>query len=341
MGVKNPYIRILVLGYFGNHNNQLDGQTVKTRDIYRLIKKQFKDEDIEYFDTQDFKYNKFSIFKMMWLVCRCNRLIYLPANNNLKYIFPLIYILSYIFRFKIHYFVVGGWLCSYIHNLPIHRWMLKRIKGIHVETNRLKNDLESRYGFENVDIFPNFRFFDFTPNQVHAKELRLVFMARIMREKGIDWIFALADYIEDHELSKRISITFFGQINEADKSYFFENVSKYEFVEYIRALQPEEIYETISHYDCLLLPTHFYTEGLPGSIVDSYISGLPVIVTDWLNAREFVDNGKSGFIIPFHNGESKLIENVLRLLYDRDLLSTMKSYALSKRSSFAPPQIIL
>ena len=98
---------ILVLGYFGYNTNQLDGQTVKTCDIYKLVESQKKGE-VDYYDTEDFKYHKLSIFKMFWKVIRCRTLFYLPAHNNLKVIFPLIYILSVLFRFKIHYFVVGG-----------------------------------------------------------------------------------------------------------------------------------------------------------------------------------------------------------------------------------------
>ena len=43
---------MLVLGYFGNRTNKLDGQTVKTRDVYRLAKEQYGD-CVEYFDTED------------------------------------------------------------------------------------------------------------------------------------------------------------------------------------------------------------------------------------------------------------------------------------------------
>lgn len=217
--------------------------------------------------------------------------------------------------------------------------MLKRIKGIHCETQRLKTDLETLYGFTNVDIFPNFRFFHFTPKRVCSNKLRLVFMARIMLQKGLDWIFNLADYIVSHDLYDKISMTFYGQINESDKDYFLENVSKYDFVDYSGALQPNEIYETLCQYDCMLLPTHFYTEGLPGSIVDAYISGIPVIATNWINAKEFIDNGKSGYIIPFDNGKDELIASVLKLYNDRKLLQSMQYYVLRKRIQFAPPKI--
>ena len=251
---------VLVLGYFGYNTNQLDGQTVKTRDIYKLVESQTKGE-VDYYDTEDFKYHKLSIFKMFWKVIRCRTLFYLPAHNNLKAIFPIIYVLSVLFRFKIHYFVVGGWLREFITNLPVHRWMLRRISGIHVETKRLLSELEEYYGFKNVDIFPNFRFFDFNPERYDSDKLRLVFMARVNKMKGLDWIFNLADYIKDNKLEDKYSITFYGPINDEDKEYFETNVAKYSFVEYKGPLQPSEIHKTLCEYDVMLLPTHYYTEG--------------------------------------------------------------------------------
>ncbi|MDE6091305.1 MAG: glycosyltransferase [Duncaniella sp.] len=333
--------KILVLGYFGYQTNQLDGQTVKTRDIYRLVKEQFPNNKINYFDTQEFKFNKLSIFKMLWMVCRCNRLIYLPANNNLKYIFPLIFVLSRIFRFRIDYFVVGGWLSQYLKNMPVHTWMLKHIAGIHVETKRLKSDLEKVNCLANVDIFPNFRFFDFTPKPSNTEKLRCVFMARIIKKKGLDWIFNLADYIESHQMSDKISITFYGQINEPDSDYFLSSIDKYDFITFGGSLQPDEIHKTLNNYDVLLLPTHFYTEGLPWSIVDAYISGIPVIATEWLNAKEFIDDSITGFIIPFENGQNALIEKVILLQQNRELLNEMKSNTLIKRNEFTLPSYMV
>lgn len=137
--------KVLVLGYFGYLTNQLDGQTVKTRDVYRLAKEQLNDCTVDYFDTQELKKNKLLVLKMFWKVMCCRTLFYLPAHNNLKVFFPVIFILSQLFRFRIHYFVVGGWLREYLTHRAIHRFMLGRIKGIHAETKRLKKELEDYY----------------------------------------------------------------------------------------------------------------------------------------------------------------------------------------------------
>ena len=58
--------KILVLGYLGLRTNQLDGQTVKTRDLYKLASQEF--DDVDLYDTEDFKFKKLSIFKMFWKV---------------------------------------------------------------------------------------------------------------------------------------------------------------------------------------------------------------------------------------------------------------------------------
>lgn len=329
--------KIFVLGYFGKQTNQLDGQTIKTRDLYKLICQEF--EYVDYYDTEEFKYHRLSIFKMLWKVITCHTIVYLPAHNNLTVIFPLIYIISKIFRTKIHYFVVGGWLKEFLANLPIHRLMLRHISGIHTETKLLKNELETCYNFTNIDVFPNFRFFDFKPSRTNSDKLRVVFMARVNKMKGLDWIFKLADYITINRLEDKITLSFYGPIHDEDRDYFETELSKFSFAEYKGVLQPTEIHQILNNYDLMLLPTHYYTEGLPGSIVDAYISGIPVIVTEWKHAKEFVEDGVCGYIIPFENGVNDLIEHVVRLADNREELRTLQEGALLQRVSFTPPSI--
>ena len=84
--------KILVLGYLGLRTNQLEGQTVKTRDLHRLACKSFKQVDV--YDSEEFKYNKLSVIKMLWKVMTSKVVLYLPAQNNLKIIFPIIFIAS-------------------------------------------------------------------------------------------------------------------------------------------------------------------------------------------------------------------------------------------------------
>jgi len=74
---------LLVLGYFGYRTGKLDGQTVKTRDLYRLLG-ECAGDSVDYYDTEEFKYNKLSLLKMFWKVMRCKTLYYLPRTAILN-----------------------------------------------------------------------------------------------------------------------------------------------------------------------------------------------------------------------------------------------------------------
>jgi glycosyltransferase involved in cell wall biosynthesis len=80
-------------------------------------------------------------------------------------------------------------------------------------------------------------------------------------------------------------------------------------------------------------------EGFSIFEVVLYISGLPVIVTYWKHATEFVEDGKSGFIVPFEDGEELFIKRVTQLEANRDKLMSMKSYAAKKSKEFSPPEL--
>lgn len=327
---------ICIIGALGFINPHYDGQTIKTRNLLTLLRG--KGEEIDYFETQRFKVNKLSVFTMFWKVITSKAIYYLPAQNNLTYIFPFIYCLSRIFKTKIHYFVVGGWLVELLEDKPWHRNKLSKIAGIHCETQFMKNALEKEYGFKNIDVFPNFRINSFNPTPNHEEgKLHLVFMARVIKMKGLDLIFELGNKIIDKGLQNNFTIDFYGpqQNDDDDIEYFNSNLKRYAFMKYYGPLEPSDIYSTLEHYDAMLLPTHFYTEGLPGSVLDAYISGIPVIVTKWKHATEFVDDGSTGIIIPFEDDGTALFDAVLSLYNNKDMLDCMKQKANKKAYDFS------
>lgn len=329
--------KVLVLGYFGYATNQLDGQTVKTRSVYELLKS--KEEEIgslTYIDTQQFQYSKMSFLTMFSSVINCNKLIYLPAHNNLKYIFPLLFIISKLKKIDVIYIVIGGWLDEFLHSKKMHIAMLSKIRGIFTESNQMTNNLKGQYNFQNVLTFPNFRMHSFIPSFKKAADtFKVAYMARIFREKGIDAVFRLADYIQEtYGNEHSISIDFYGQIQNDEEDYFREELEKYDFVTYKCILDPDQIYRTLEQYDVVVLPTRFFTEGFPGTIMDAYISGIPVVVTRWKYAAEFVNHGNSGFLFDL-NKEEDFYSYVDRLYKDRIQLLKMKHGAYEKSKEYS------
>src|SRR5699024_3111034 len=129
-----------------------------------------------------------------------------------------------------------------------------------------------------------------------------------------------------------IEVYFYGPINEEDKDYFLRKQRKYDFVKYKGILEPAEIYEKISKLDVLVLPTRYHGEGFPGSIIDAYIAGIPVVVTNWKLLPEFVVEGKTGFIV---NTKECFFEKLVFLHKNSKKLLEMKVQANMKSMEYS------
>lgn len=332
--------KILVIGAFGYENNQLDGQTIKTRNVYDLLRKKHKGKHY-YIDTLSLKKRPWTGLIMLYRLITCNTLIILPCLNNLTFLFPIFYYMSKMFHFEIISICIGGWQVEYFLGSekfgfhPKQMNMSKKIKAFLPEMIKVNNDLINMCGFTNSEVFPNFREID-RKNQLinNEKGLRLVFMARINKMKGYDVIFNSLNFIRDK--CPNSSITFYGGIASEDKDDFLNKVeANNDIVSYKGLLSPEKIHETLKKYDVMLLPTKYYTEGFPGSILDAYISGIPVIVTEWKHSHEFVSDGNTGIIVPFENNQEDFNNSIFSLYKDRNKLNYMKRAAYKEANKYS------
>ena len=332
--------KIVVLGAFGYEKKQLDGQTIKTQNVYKLLCDKYEGT-VKHFDTLLFRRKPWLIFPLFFQLITCKTLLLIPARRNLTYILPVAYFLSKLFRFDIVDICIGGWQVEYFKGIepdkphPMQLRYCKKIKAFLPEMETLNKNLREQLGFQNTEVFPNFRIFKQREiAQNPHDELRLVFMARVNRHKGYQTIFQALDRLK--EMQVNVSMTFYGQIAEEDKDDFLSLIEQYkEVAVYKGALKPEVIHQTLSVYDVMLLPTQYYTEGFPGSILDAYIAGIPVIVTEWKYSHEFVNDGISGFIVPFQDGLDDMVMRIKQLDEDRVLLLQMKRNALEECKKYS------
>ncbi len=335
--------RILIIGAFGYRNNKLDGQTIKSRDILRLFQERYLGKT-DFFDTLEVKQTKnpFLLVSLFTKLVLSDIVILAPASHAMAKMFPTIYHLSRILHFSIIITCVGGWQVEFFrggHGYVAHPRIMKyckKIKGFLPELDNVNSYLRNVEGFVNTEVFPNFRFVpSFTKEENKTDIFKIVYMARINKNKGFETVFSFADNVVKEKL--KIEIDFYGQIEKEDEEFFLKLVQKHSsIVRYLGPLLPQNIYTTLTKYDVLVLPTRYYTEGFPGSILDAYIAGIPVVVTEWKHSHEFVSNGKSGIIIPFGNCQKEFNQSLFRLYYDKKLLNAMKSGAIKEAEKYTP-----
>ena len=312
-------LNVFILGNFNFTSNELSGQTTKTREIHRLFETKTK-TSIPYYDIDTFKKRKLSIFNLVFYLFTAQNLIYLPASNNLRWLFPFLYLISKVLRFRIHYFVIGGWLPGFIQKHKIHRNELSKIEGIYVETDAMFAQLTNNFRFGNVIWFPNFRIDYQVAKSIEVSELlRIVYISRITKEKGVDTIFSFLDLISNLPIYTRISVDFYGPVHPDFASWFHSQVLKHRNCCYKGIVEPDQVQKTISNYDILLFPTRYPGEGCPGVIIDAYMASVPVVASDWKYNNEFVTDGVTGYLFA-PNDTIRIQEIITSLINNRAIV---------------------
>lgn len=335
--------KICILGHFGHGKNLLNGQTVKTTNLSEGFKKYSNYEVIE-IDTHNWIRKPISLLKKLKRAfIECEIIIMLPAHNGVKIFSPIFLYYKRKFNKKIFYSVVGGWLPQFLKNKKYLSNTLKLFDGIWVETFTMKNKLQKQ-GFSNVIVVPNFK--EFEPmseaDLMHfdKKTLRLCTFSRVMKEKGIETAIDVIKKINAKLGYSAYSLDIYGQIDENSKEWFEEIQKKFpDYVSYKGYVDSKKSVEILQKYFALIFPTHFYTEGIPGTIIDAYASGTPVISSKWESFSDVIDEGKTGFGYKFD--DKKEFEKILmKIEKNPKILLDMKVNCLKKAKEYIPKNVI-
>ncbi len=90
--------------------------------------------------------------------------------------------------------------------------------------------------------------------------------------------------------------------------------------------------------DIFVLPSH--REGMPRSIIEAMMTGLPVVATNIRGSRELVVNGETGILVPIRNAQ-QLCAGLGRLVVSGALREQMGAAGLERaRSCFCEAQVI-
>jgi glycosyltransferase involved in cell wall biosynthesis len=329
--------KILLLGFFGLETNSINGQTSKTRNIKLVFEKYIPPNyRIAYFDTETFRSNYLNVIKMFYKIYKSDIVIYMPAQGNLFFFSPIIFIISKFNKCKIILIPTGGWFMDFIKMYPVHRFIYSNVNSIMLESKTLIANIQKVFKLSNLIYLPNFRVTDFKPktNINNTNYLKIIFMARINKNKGVDEIFNLDDYFNKKYKNHNYKFYIYGPLDPNYKQEFYIKLNDSKNVIFGGLIPSEDIYTTLNDHDILILPTRYYTEGFPGSILDAYISGIPVIVTDWLLAKEFVSNNTDGFIVNFENPLPEIVSILEDLYLNRIRLDSMKNNAFLTSKNF-------
>ena len=201
-----------------------------------------------------------------------------------------------------------------IVTLALYRLSLRKAKMVFFQNNENLEFMKQHntLGVNNYSLIPgsgvNLDQYRIKPYPKDSK-IRLVFIARVIKEKGIDQFIAAANYFADNpdvefhvcgkcggeytslmaELNERNILIYHGVVEGLD------NIAK--------------IYEMAS---CIVHPS-YYPEGLSNVLLEASASGRPIITTDRSGCREVVDDNVNGLLIRQKDSKD-LIEKIKKFV---------------------------
>lgn len=284
--------------FIGNISDKLDGQTVKTKILYDELVSS-SGWNIHLVNTVNKKSHPFKVlFKTILNILRCKDIIIIVSQNGRRFFFPILYFSVRLFKKRIYHNVIGGCLQEYAKEYSTFPKYLSSFRVNWVESRLMKDEL-NKLGIMNAEVLPNFKKLDNIKNtNINGKvTFKFCTFSRVVKEKGIE--DAINAVVEINKKKQCCILDIYGLIDDSYKEEFEKIMKKApKEIKYKGVIPFSESSNVLHDYYALLFPTYWPGEGCPGTVIDAFASGLPVIATDWNCNSEFITNFKTGIIYP-------------------------------------------
>lgn len=291
---KNKYIlnRLKTLGY-----------KTKKIDTYRGHKSLIKMIEICY------KLLIALTFRRKWLF------IFSTSFGNIYTLIKFMHIIPY--QYKMIHWVIGGNFQDKVLNGDYSIKYLNDFKLHIVECNGMKDILNKKCKLNNIIVKPNFKDISYLPkiNKFKDGKIHFLFISHIRKEKGVFNIINASKILNHQGFKEKYIIDFYGTIEPSIKNEFEKEISINNNINYCGKLQLENFnnYNILARYHYMLFYSYWMGEGCPGVVIDAFISGIPIIASDWQFNTEFIQNGKVGIIVSYKN-EEQLIQSMKKAI---------------------------
>lgn len=330
--------KIGIIGHFGFGLNLANGQTIKTKIVSKVLAS-CCDNDVIYVDAHGGIKAILPVFGgCIRLLSSCENVMILLTENGLRLALPtLVFFNSLFFHRKLHYNVIGGWLPIFLHKNKYLIPMLMKFNFIYTETNTMKKIL-NQMGLKNCITIPNCKELNILNKENLCKKisnpLKLCIFSRIMKEKGIEDAVNAIREINQQQGRTVYTLDLYGQVDIKQAIWFKQLSSQFpEYIRYRGIIPFAKSVETLKDYYALLFPTRFFTEGVPGTIIDAYAAGLPVISSKWQSFADVIDEGETGFGYEFAN--IKHLKNLLMDIATNPLkITNLKEKCVDKATEY-------
>ena len=218
-------------------------------------------------------------------------------------------------------------------------WMLTyESTEVIVNSNYMKRELQRLFGlpFEKINVVPNGvnitnysgieRDYDFRRRYAMDNEKIILFMGRLVYEKGIQYLIgAMPKILERYHDAQLVIAGKGGMIDELKKeAYNLGIANKVCFAGYLNGKEVGKMYKAA---DISVFPSTYEPFGIVA--LEAMLAEIPVVVSDIGGLNEIVEHRQTGMKSYCGNSNS-IADSILELLFDPQLCSNIVKKAKAK-----------
>ena len=335
--------KIGLIGRVDSSGTLFDGQTVKTRTIWRMLCDRYGEDRIVVVDTMGYKQHPLRVMNQ-YLRCLhdCDDIVVSLSRNGRKFFFPLLSFAAKHLNKRIYHNLIGGWLGRDVREHPEYVKYLDSFEVNWVESVNLADEL-SNLGVKNVEYLPNFKMIEAIDQNelsaISAPPYRVCTFSRVIEQKGILEAIDAIRLLNSDEDEDLWELDIYGPIDDSFASNFQRALSDNPYVKYCGCVTPEMSVETIQEYWALLFPTKWKLEGVPGTIIDALSAGVPIIASHWGYYDEMLADGETGYSFKFGGDANDLVVAIKQLKSEEAHLMEMRQNCIQRAGGYSPREL--
>jgi glycosyltransferase involved in cell wall biosynthesis len=226
---------------------------------------------------------------------------------------------KYSFLEKLFGFALSRYIRYKLSQICKHENTINLCTGDVLENFSKKYSPNKTYQFVDLMVKPPK---DVESVAINTKSLRLLFVGRIVEDKGIfDLIYSVK------HLKGKATLTVVGDGPDLAKARSYvnkEGLDKY--INFTGQLPHAQLSSVYNNSDAVVVPSNNHYEGFPRVIMEGWAHHKPVIVSNVGGVKAFVKDGENGLI--FSPGDRvQLLDNVTQLINDWVLFEKIKEGA--------------
>lgn len=313
--------KIGIIGRVDPNCTMSDGQTVKTRTVWKMLCGRYGDGNIVVVDTLNYKKEPFRVaLEYRRCMKECEDVVVLLSRNGRKLFFPLLAKQAANNGKRIYHNLIGGSLADSVRSDTRLASQLSSFQVNWVESREMVAELAG-YGVDNCSFLPNFkRIVPLREDELVVplgSPRRLCMFTRMTEKKGIREAIDATRILCDRDGVGAWSLDLYGPLEQDFQEEFESMLAEAPFARYCGCADPDESVKVLRGYWAMLFPTRWESEGFPGTIIDAFDAGLPVVASRWPYYHEMLCDGKTGFSYEY-GGDAAALAAAIDCLADNE-----------------------